>query len=42
MTRRDIARIVVATALVAVPALLVTPSDGRNASAQSTAIARRR
>ena len=37
MTRRDIARIGAVTALVAVPALLVTPGHGREASAQSTA-----
>jgi len=42
MTRRDIARIGAVTALVAVPALLVTPDRERDASAQSTAIARRR
>jgi Membrane bound FAD containing D-sorbitol dehydrogenase len=37
MTRRDIARIGAVTALVAVPALIVTPDHGRDASAQSTA-----
>ena len=37
VTRRDIARNGAVTALVAVPALLVTPGHGREASAQSTA-----
>jgi hypothetical protein len=37
LTRRKVARIGAATALVAVPALLVTPDHGRDASAQSTA-----
>jgi hypothetical protein len=37
MTRRDIARIGAATAMLAVPALLAAPGDGRDASAQSTA-----
>ena len=36
MTRREIARIGAATALVAVPTLLVTSGHGRDASAQST------
>ena len=36
VTRREVARIGAATALVAVPALLVTPGSGREASAQST------
>jgi hypothetical protein len=37
LTRRKVARIGAATALVTAPALLVTPSHGRDASAQSTA-----
>jgi hypothetical protein len=36
VTRREVARIGAATALVAVPALLVTPGSRRDASAQST------
>lgn len=37
VSRRDIARIGVAAALVAMPALLIAPGHGRDASAQSTA-----
>jgi hypothetical protein len=36
VTRREVARIGAAAALVAVPALLVAPGSGRDASAQST------
>jgi hypothetical protein len=36
VTRREVARIGAATALVAVPALLITPESGRDALAQST------